>query len=94
MIDISVSEPESPVTPDSGISDSELLALPANFPLMVAARAFGIGRNKARELAKANAFPCAVIRVGKRYRVNRSALYGALGFDPVAALAAGTRPAA
>lgn len=77
------------------MSDAELLALPPNIGLTDAARAFGLGRTKAAELARAGEFPCAVMRVGKRYRVNRSALYAALGFDPAAAKAvAGPRPAA
>lgn len=70
------------------MSDEELLALPPNFPLAVAARAYGVGRNKASELARAGEFPCPVQLVGKRYRVNRSALYEALNFDPAAARAA------
>lgn len=95
MAGISVSEPALPNVSECSMSDSELLALPANFPLTVAGRAFGLGRNKASELAQAGEFPCTVIKVGKRYRVNRSALYTALGFDPAAARATGTRlPAA
>jgi hypothetical protein len=78
---------------DISMSDSELLALPVSVPLAVAARAFGLGRNKASELARVGEFPCPVIRVGERYRVNRAALFEALSFDP-AAVAASPRPAA
>ncbi|HEX3957851.1 MAG TPA: hypothetical protein VHZ03_14630 [Trebonia sp.] len=70
---------------DISMSDSELLAVPVSVPLAVAARPFGLGRNKAYELARAGEFPCPVIRVGERYRVNRAALYEALAFDPVEA---------
>jgi hypothetical protein len=69
------------VDEDDGISMSidELLALPVSVPLAVAARAFGLGRNKAYELAKHDQFPCRVIKVGERYRVPRSALLEVLG---------------
>ena len=67
------------------LSDQELLAAPVSVPLAVAARAWGLGRSKASELAQAGEFPCSVVRVGKRYRVNRAVLYAALNFDPVAA---------
>lgn len=76
------------------MSDSELLALPVSVPLAVAGRAFGLGRSKAHELARAGEFPCAVLLVGKRYKVPRSKLYDALGFDPVAARRADASPAA
>ena len=70
---------------DITLSDVELLTLTVSVPLAVAARGFGLGRTKASELAKAGEFPCDVIRVGKRYRVNRAVLYAAPNFDPVAA---------
>jgi hypothetical protein len=70
---------------DITLSDVELLTLTVSVPLAVAARGFGLGRTKASELAKAGEFPCPVIRVGERYRVNRAVLYEALNFDPVAA---------
>lgn len=71
--------------PEITLSDAELLALTVSVPLAVAARGFGLGRTKASELVKAGEFPCDVIRVGKRYRVNRAVLYGALKFNPVEA---------
>lgn len=61
---------------------SELLALPVSVDLVTAGRAFGLGRTKAFELAKAGEFPCRVLRVGVRYRVPRSAIFEALGIDP------------
>ncbi|MDN5854667.1 MAG: helix-turn-helix domain-containing protein, partial [Actinomycetia bacterium] len=36
---------------------------------MTAARAFGIGRTKAYELARDGDFPCRVVRVGATYHV-------------------------
>ncbi|MHB1431398.1 MAG: helix-turn-helix domain-containing protein [Streptosporangiaceae bacterium] len=64
------------------MSVDELLALPVSVDLTTAAKAFGIGRTKAYELAQAGEFPCRVIRVGLKYRVPRSALLEALGVDP------------
>ena len=80
-----------------GMSPKELFALPVSVPLVVAARAFGLARTKAHELARAGDFPCRVIRVGQRYRVPRSALLAALGYaDPATAAGAedDPRPAA
>jgi hypothetical protein len=61
----------------------ELLTLPVSVDLTTAGRAFGLGRTKAFELARADEFPCRVLRVGAKYRVPRSALLEALGIDPV-----------
>jgi len=61
-----------------GMSEDELLALPVSVDLVTAARAFGLGRTKAYELARRNEFPCTVIPVGPKYRVPRSALLAAL----------------
>ncbi len=73
---------------DLAMSEEELLALPVSVKLVVAGRAFGLGRTKAFELAQAGEFPCRVLRVGNRYRVPRSALLEALGIDPRAATGA------
>ena len=70
---------------DITLSDAELLALPPTVPVALAGRAWGLGRSTASELGQADEFPCPVVRVGKRYRVNRAALYAALDFDPVVA---------
>ena len=61
------------------MSVDELLGLPVSVDLVTAARAFGLGRTKAFELAQAGEFPCKVIRVGIKYRVPRSSLLDALG---------------
>lgn len=76
------------------MDDAEYAALPVSVDLETAGRAFGLGRTKAFELAKAGEFPCRVIPVGRRadgtpakYRVPRSAIYAQLG-EPGAASAA------
>lgn len=60
----------------------ELLTLPVTIDLETAGRAFGMGRTKAHELARAGEFPCRVVRVGPKYRVPRAELFAALGVDP------------
>lgn len=58
----------------------ELLNLPVSVELWpTAARAFGMGRTQAYELAKRGEFPTPVLRLGNRYRVNRADLLRALG---------------
>jgi hypothetical protein len=47
----------------------ELLALPATVDIVTGARAFGIGRTTAYELARADEFPCKILRFGTTYRV-------------------------
>ena len=61
---------------------AELLALPVSIDLETAGRAFGMGRTKAHELARAGEFPCRIVRVGPKYRVPRSELFGVLSVDP------------
>src|ERR1700722_16275361 len=61
---------------------AELLALPVSVDLTTAARAFGLGRSRAFELARDGQFPCRVLHVGTKYRVPRSAIFEALGIDP------------
>lgn len=56
-------------TASGALTRSELLALPAAIDVETAARAFGIGRTTAYALAKADDFPCKVLRAGKAYRV-------------------------
>ena len=67
----------------------ELLALPVSVDLTTAGRAFGLGRTRAYELARAGQFPCRVIPVGRKFRVPRSALLEALGIEDSAAVQAG-----
>jgi hypothetical protein len=59
----------------------ELRALPVMTTLMTAARALGIKRTLAYELARAGAFPCPVIRTGRRYQVPTTGLLAVLDFE-------------
>ena len=49
---------------------------------MTAARALGLGRAKAYELARRQQFPCRVIRIGETYRVPTVGLLELLGLAP------------
>lgn len=75
-----------------GMAQTELEALPVAFDLGVAARAFGMGRTKAYDLAKRGEFPCRVLRIGNAYRVTRADLRRSLGLDAPSTPA--TEPAA
>ena len=61
---------------------AELLSLPASIDLLTAARALGIGRTTAYQLARAGEFPVKVLRLGTRYRVATGALLVILNIDP------------
>jgi len=54
----------------------------ATVDLMTAARALGLGRTKAYELARRDDFPCRVIRIGDTYRVPTPGLLELLGVPP------------
>ncbi|WP_104524091.1 helix-turn-helix transcriptional regulator [Blastococcus atacamensis] len=60
---------------------SQLLALPATTDLVTAAKALGIGRTTAYQLARTGEFPVPVLRLGTRYRVVSSGLLAALGIE-------------
>jgi hypothetical protein len=64
------------------MTEAELLALPSAVDLTTAGRAFGIGRTKAFELARAGEFPVKVLRVGRKFRVPKAAILEALGVAP------------
>ncbi|MEV0660070.1 helix-turn-helix domain-containing protein [Actinomadura luteofluorescens] len=51
------------------MTHEELAALPTTTTIETAARALGLGRTRAYELARENRFPCKVIRIGTTYRV-------------------------
>lgn len=70
------------------MTEDELFALPVTFDLATAARALGIGRTKAHELARAGEFPVSVLRIGRHYKVRRAELLRALGYTIDAAPAA------
>lgn len=63
------------------MTPEELADLPVAVDLETAGRAFGIGRTKSHELARSGEFPCRVLRVGLKYRVPRTEIFRALGFD-------------
>ena len=52
-----------------GLTRAELLALPVTVDVPTAARALGLGRSTAYELARRDEFPCRVLRVGNSYRI-------------------------
>ncbi|MEU5943612.1 helix-turn-helix domain-containing protein [Micromonospora sp. NPDC047548] len=58
----------------SALNQDELLQLPAVVDLATAARALGVGRTKAYDLAKSGTFPCPVLRIGTSYRVRTADL--------------------
>lgn len=61
----------------------QLHALPTVVDLMTAARALGIGRTKAYQLAHDGQFPCRIIRIGTHYNVPTADLLKVLGVTPV-----------
>lgn len=61
------------------LSRDQLLNLPTVVNLTTAARALGIGRTKAYELAQTGHFPCRVLRVGRSYHVPTAGLLELLG---------------
>jgi Helix-turn-helix domain len=50
---------------------------------MTAARALGIGRSKAYQLASAGKFPCRIIRIGTHYNIPTADLLKVLGVTTV-----------
>jgi excisionase family DNA binding protein len=64
---------------DTPLSLHQVQALPATTTLMTAARALGIGRTKAYELAQDGQFPVRLIKIGKNYRVPAAELLHLLG---------------
>jgi hypothetical protein len=54
----------------------------ATVDLLTAARALGLGRTKAYDLARHGRFPCRVIRIGEIYRVPTAGLLELLGLTP------------
>jgi hypothetical protein len=61
----------------------QLYALPTVVDLMTAARALGIGRTKAYQLAHTGQFPCRIIRVGTNYHIPTAELLKVLGVASV-----------
>jgi predicted DNA-binding transcriptional regulator AlpA len=63
------------------LTRDQLLNLPTVVNLPTAARALGIGRTKAYELAQRRQFPCRVLRVGHSYHVPTAGLLELLGIS-------------
>jgi hypothetical protein len=69
----------------------ELLALPVVMGLKTAARALGIGQNRAYRMARAGGAlsssatitPCQVKPDGREFKVTRFDLFASMGLDPV-----------
>lgn len=62
---------------------AEVMDLPAVVDIVVAGRAFGLGRTTAYALARKGEFPCRVVRVGSAYRVPTAELRRELGLEAV-----------
>jgi hypothetical protein len=64
------------------MTSEELDELPITFGLEIAARAIGIGRDRAYALAKASKFPVRILPGrGGRYRISKADLLAYLGAD-------------
>lgn len=61
---------------------TDLTGLPSVVDIMTAARALGLSRTYAYDLAKRGQFPCRVIRIGTAYRVPTADLLKLLGAGP------------
>jgi hypothetical protein len=70
-------------TDQRGMSLAEVLALPATVNVVTAARALGIGHNKAYDLIKAGQFPVRTLSMGSTVRIPTAALWEALGIGPL-----------
>ena len=57
----------------------EVLALPVTVDILTTARALGIGRSMAYEMAREGTYPVPLYSVGKRYRAMRADLLAVLG---------------
>lgn len=60
----------------------EIRRWPPTVDIPTTARALGISRSYAFELARRGALPCRVLRVGSRYRVPTAAILAALEGEP------------
>ncbi|MGW2307786.1 helix-turn-helix transcriptional regulator [Actinomadura luteofluorescens] len=63
------------------LKNAELAELPTVVDINTAARALGLSRTYAYQLAKQNQFPCKILRIGTRYRVPTAALQALLSSD-------------
>lgn len=63
------------------MTEEELFALPVSVDLPTAGRAWGFGRTKSYDLARADKFPCPVLPFGERFVVTKAAILRALGYE-------------
>lgn len=77
----------------AAMTRAELLALPAAVDLTTAARALGLGRTKAQELARAGQWPTPILRLGSAYRVPTASLLRLLEIAPDTTEAGAPTPA-
>lgn len=75
---------------NTGMSWSEVLALPPVIDLDLANRVLLLGRSLGYDLARNGRYPCESWRAGSTHRVSTTALWGLLGIDPVEILAKAT----
>ncbi len=68
---------------NKALTIDELRALPAAVDLPTAARALGLGRTKAYELARHGQFPCRILRIGSAYRIPTAELLTYLAIEPL-----------
>lgn len=62
-----------------GMTESEVLALPAVVSVVTAGQALGIGRTKCYELIQNGEWPTRLLRIGTSYRVPTADLRSLLG---------------
>jgi hypothetical protein len=70
----------------------DLHTLPPTVDVEMAAGLLGIGRALAYRLVRQNAFPCRVVRAGRRYRVATTDLLRTLGVDEQTGRPSDARP--
>ncbi|MGW0626053.1 helix-turn-helix transcriptional regulator [Streptomyces sp. NPDC002758] len=68
-------------TAPHGMTAADVLALPVAIDLKTAARALGLGRTTAYDLAQRGEFPIPLLRLGTQYRARRADLLDVLGIQ-------------
>lgn len=63
------------------LTTEEIQALPAAVDLVTAGLAFGMGRTKSYELARAGQFPCKVLPLGPKFIVPKAEILRALEIE-------------
>ncbi|MET9698206.1 helix-turn-helix domain-containing protein [Streptomyces sp. NPDC006529] len=68
---------------EPSLTFAEAFGLPLSVDLRTAARAFGLCMGTAYKLVHGGGFPCAVVRVGRKFRVPTADLLRSLGIEEV-----------